>query len=78
MIQLLNQQVHDPCKLSTLMPKASVFVAHVGGKADCFHLCLSVCALSFGWRCLKKQTKKQPKKNFKELMMTLQCVLYST
>jgi hypothetical protein len=37
-------------------------------------------ALSFGWGCLKSKSRnnnsKQAKRNLKELMMTLQCVLY--
>lgn len=51
---------------------------------DCFHLCSAVCvfALNFGWSCLKSKNRnnnnKQPKKNFKELTMTLQCALYFT
>ena len=36
MIPVLNRQVHDPCEPSTLMPKASAFVAHVGERLIVF------------------------------------------
>lgn len=80
LIQLLNQQVLDPYKPRALMPKASIFVAQIGERLIVF-ICVWLC-FEFWVELFKKEKQKpktkQPKKNFKELMMTLQCVLYST